>query len=367
MATMLAVRARDTTPDIFLDKVEIPRPEAHEVLVRVEAAGLAPGILVLLKRGAFRSLPTTLGHEIAGTVAEVGPGVDDAVLNVRVRVHPSLTCRSCRYCLTDRENMCAQMAMIGHAAFGSGPMPLYERYHDGGMAEYVRVPDWSLDLLPDNISFAVAAKVQDIANAAHGLKAVGMRPGSTLVVTAATGTMGTATVRLAPLFGVGRLILVGRHANRLAAVQQLASVPADIVAFDELPSDWTERQGLTQRLRELVPEGADAVIDYLPSGPGAEQALWSLATGGALASMGPNPAPLAVPIAALIAHCWRVIGTRSCTRTDTAEIISLLHHGVLRADDLITHRWSLQEAMDGIVAIQSRPESMWMNILEQHR
>ncbi len=364
MTTMLAVQATGPSGAVSLTEVDIPRPGPNDVLIRVAAAGLASGMMTMLARGAFRHLPTTLGHEIAGTVEDIGDAVDPALAGARVRVHPNLSCRNCEYCRTDREQMCPQSAMIGHAAFGTAPMPLYERYHDGGMAEYVRVPDWLVDVLPDNVSFAVAAKLQDLAGAQRALKAADLRPGSTVVVTAATGTMGAATARLAPMLGISRLVLVARHADRLDAVAKLASVPTDVVALDDLPADWTEQQGLTHRLRELMPDGADAVIDYLIAGSAAEQALWTLKTGASFVHMGGNPAPLGVPLGLLLARCWRVVGTRSCTRTDSDETLELLTRGLLVADDLLTHRWPLREALTGIETMQTRAEPLLMSVLE---
>ena len=67
--------------------------------------------------------------------------------------------------------------------------------------------------------------------------------GGTLVITAATGTMGTATIKLASFFGAGRLILVGRSAERLEAVRPLAgSLPVETVALEDLGSDWATTQ-----------------------------------------------------------------------------------------------------------------------------
>lgn len=246
--------------------------------------------MALLAHGAFKHLPTTVGHEVAGTVEAAGVDADKTLMGKRVRVHPTLSCRACAHCRTDREQMCAESAMIGHAAFGSGPLELYGRYHDGGLAEYVRVPHWLVDVLPDNVSFDVAAKVHDCGTVVRALTQAAVPLGGTLVVTAATGAMGAmgaATIRLAPFFGVGRLILVGRSPERLDAVRELATLPTETVALTDL-GDWTTAQGLTRRLRELGP--TDAVLDYVPEGPAGIQALGALATGGALVHVGGNPA-----------------------------------------------------------------------------
>ncbi|MDT0307490.1 alcohol dehydrogenase catalytic domain-containing protein [Streptomyces sp. DSM 44917] len=364
MNAMLAARAQKGASALQLHRIAIPEPGPQDVLVKVASAGLAPGMMALLAQGAFTHLPTTLGHEAAGTIAAVGSEVTGLVPGTRVRVHPNLNCRTCGYCRTDRDMMCAQQAMIGHAAFGDVPMPLYDAYHDGGLAEYVRVPHWLIDPLPEAVGFDLGAKVHDLANAMRALKCASLPLGATLVVTAATGTMGTATVKLASHFGVARLILVGRSAERLAAVRTLAGgIPTETVALEELPKDWASTQGLTRALRALAPAGADAVLDYVPDGPATAQSLASLATGGSLVHMGANRAPLLFPMIAVMVNCWRIVGTRACTRTDAREVLSLLASGALDASELITHRYPLTDVVRAVDEMRSRAEPIWMAVV----
>lgn len=365
MTTMLAVRAHHGSEVLVLDEISVPEPGPLDVVVKVAAAGLAPGIMRLLDMGAFKHLPTTLGHEAAGTVAAVGREVTGHRVGDRVRVHPFLNCRACDYCRTDRDMMCAEQSILGHAAFGDVPMPLYAEYHNGGLAEYVRVPHWLIDPLPDFIGFDVAAKVHDMANAVRALKCAELPRESTLVVTAATGTMGTATVKLAEHFGVARLILVGRDAERLNSVAALSgNVAASVVALDELPEDWATDGALTRRLRETAPDGVHGVIDFIPEGPAIGQAMAALATGGTLVHMGGNSAPLPlIPIVQMM-HCWRFVATRAYTRKDAQDVLRLLETGVLTIDELITHRFPLTDAIKAIDAIQQRADNpMWMTVV----
>jgi hypothetical protein len=59
--------------------------------------------------------------------------------------------------------MCVQAAMIGFQCFGKGRVPLFEAYHEGGLAGYLRVSGWLIDVLLDNVSFDVGAKVHSLA------------------------------------------------------------------------------------------------------------------------------------------------------------------------------------------------------------
>ncbi|MDJ0105498.1 alcohol dehydrogenase catalytic domain-containing protein [Rhodococcus erythropolis] len=362
--TMLAARVHGTSDSIVLENIPIPEPAPQDVIVKVASAGLAPGMMALLKIGAFKHLPTTLGHEAAGSVAALGTDVTGIAVGERVRVHPNLNCRNCIYCRTDRDMMCSQQAMIGHAAFSDVSMPLYDEYHDGGLAEYVRVPHWLIDPLPDTVSFDVGAKVHDLANAVRALKCADLPFGSTVVVTAATGTMGTATVKLAEHFGISRVILVGRSAERLPSVRQLAGRTAtDTIALDELAEDWAETGELTRRIRDLTADGPDAVLDFIPAGPATGQAMASLATGGTLVHMGGNRTPLPFPTSVLMRNCWRFVGTRACTRNDAREVLKLLGSGALEAEELITQRFSLGDTVTAVDAMQRRRDPMWMTVV----
>lgn len=360
---MLAARAYPDRQDLVLEQVERPQPGPGDVLVRVAAAGLAPGLFHLLQQGRFPVLPSTVGHEIAGDVAGVGAEVSTVSVGQRVRVHPNLTCRNCEYCSTDREQMCSACSMIGHAVFGPHALPLYERYHNGGLADYVSVPAWAIDVLPDSVSYDVGAKVHDLANALRAMKTAGLRAGGTLVVTAATGTMGTAVIRLAPLFGVTRLVAVGRSTERLEAVAKLDPGLVEIVSIDRLDADWQQTGGLTRALRQLIPGGADAVLDFFPDGAGTGQALASLRNGGTLVHMGGNRTPLGLPPVAFAAGCWRLVGTRNCTRADARQILDLLGSGAITADDLVTHGYPLTEVNTAVRVLLERAEPMWMTLI----
>ncbi|REE95663.1 alcohol dehydrogenase catalytic domain-containing protein [Thermomonospora umbrina] len=364
MNLMLAARAYEGSDELRLEKLPVPEPGPQDVVIKVASAGLAPGMMRLKARGAFKHLPTTPGHEVAGTVTAVGDEADATLLGRLVRFDSVLSCRECRYCRTDREQMCAESAMIGHAAFGTGSLELYARYHDGGLAEYVRVPSWLVDVLPDGVSADVGAKVHDFGNAVRALRNAEVPEGGTLVITAATGTMGTASIKLAPFYGAGRLILVGRSAERLEALRPLAGdLPVETVALDDLDDGWESDGGLTRRLRELVPAGPDAVVDYLPQGPGTGQAMGSMATGATLVHMGGNGTPLPFDVRTMMHRCWRFVGTRSCTRGDTNAVLDLLGSGRLRVDELITHRFALTDVNDALAAMEDRTEPMWMTVV----
>lgn len=144
---MLALRATDQTSGLKLEKVLIPSIGPDDVLVKVAATGVTPGVVRLLAMGHVH-VPTTVGHEIAGTIAAIGENVPSSVeqngkthqlsAGNRVHVHSLLSCQRCASYISGNDNMCQEGAVMGFAKLGKNP-PLYDVYHDGGATGYVKV------------------------------------------------------------------------------------------------------------------------------------------------------------------------------------------------------------------------------------
>ncbi|HHD56836.1 MAG TPA: zinc-binding alcohol dehydrogenase, partial [Desulfobulbaceae bacterium] len=127
---------------------EYPDPEAGpgEVVVKTRVAGIcATDIKTLLGQGIPKDLPTILGHEVVGEIAETGAGVQDFAPGDRVGVYPIAVCGQCRYCRQGRHNLCEDEFGLGHGI-------------EGGFAEYVRLPRRIVDIggvvrLDDDFAF----------------------------------------------------------------------------------------------------------------------------------------------------------------------------------------------------------------------
>lgn len=356
---MLAARAYMGEAEFRLEQIPVPEVGDGEVLVRVRASGLASGMPILWAAGMIKLLPATLGHEIAGVVERAGSGVGTVAPGDRVRVHPNLTCGYCARCLSDQEQMCSACSMIGFAVFGPDAMPMYKRYHDGGLAEFVRVPARLLDPLPEAIPFHVGAKIHDIAGANRSITEAGVGLGDTLVLTSGTGALGGVTARLAACRGLARVIVVGRSRARLEQIRALAPGLVETVALDELGDDWQETGAVAAAIRGHAPGGADAIIDYTPQGPLPWRAAPALRTGGRLVIRAARPGVAEVPLLDLMHSCWQVVGTRNGTRSDARAVTALLASGQLQADDLFTHRFELPDVNKGLAVLRDRAAATW--------
>ncbi|MBV9101372.1 MAG: alcohol dehydrogenase catalytic domain-containing protein [Candidatus Dormibacteraeota bacterium] len=354
--TMRAARAYAGERHMRVEQVPTPQPGAGEVLVRVHTAGLTRGLIAMWWFTNTITLPGTLGHDIAGTVAAVGPDVEAFREGDRVWVSTALNCGTCASCLAGLDNMCSALGVIGYALYAEGGRERYERYHDGGFAEYVLAPAANLNRLPAEVPLEIAGKLGTIAGGLRVLLTAGTVPGGTLAVTAAGGATGAAVARLAPVLGFARVIAIARSRGgleRLAAGQ-----PGDVVtlATDELGEGWETAGALTERIREAAGgDGVDAAVDLMPMGTDATvQLVRSLRPGGHAVLMGGNPQSFTLSYLDVMRNQWTLSGNRGHRRGDELAVANLIGAGLLKVDDLLTHTFPLDGVNDAIDLLMSR-------------
>jgi threonine dehydrogenase-like Zn-dependent dehydrogenase len=322
------------------------------------------------RRNMIQLLPSVLGHEFAGVVAATAPDVVGWTEGDRVRVHPTLSCRACEFCTSEREPMCGAVSLMGHTAYSPAAMPLYERYHNGGLAQYVKVPAWSLDRVPANVSIELASRVHSMGVAYRALRKAQLGAGSTLIVNAATGAAGGTVVRFARTFGATRVIAVGRSRANLERTKSWDSALIEIVALDGLPAGWDERDGLLNRIQTLTGgRGADALVDFTPAESVATvQAIRSLRKGGVAVLSGGNYGEMSgLRYGDIMRGQWRIEGNQGYARSDARAVLRLLESGAVQLDDMITHRVPLAEAMRAVSLIETREGAPLYIVIEPQR
>ncbi len=197
--------------------VEAERPTAGpgEMVLRVDAAAVC-GTDVRMwqngKAGVDADHPLTLGHEFAGTVAEIGPGVPQAyAVGMRLGMQPNIGCGICDMCVSGRQHLCAT-----YRAFGINI--------DGAMAEYVRIPAdailrGNLIPLPDGVSAEEAAVAEPLSCAYNGFTKCFVEPGDWALIVGA-GPIGAMHAQLLNMAGA-RVIMNDLSAERLALLKGL--------------------------------------------------------------------------------------------------------------------------------------------------
>jgi propanol-preferring alcohol dehydrogenase len=310
---MRAIRLTAWAQPAQLVELAAPEPGPGEVLVRVAAAGLCHSDLHLMRWRAGSlpyELPFTLGHEVAGTVAALGPGADGLEVGEAVLVYGPWGCGRCRACSVGAEHLCDD----GRTARGAG------LGRDGGLAEYMVVPSPRLTVPLDGLDPVAAAPLADagltpyhaIRRALHVL-----RPGASAIVIG-VGGLGHVAVQLLAALSPARVVAVDR---REEALEVAARSGADVV----LPAP-----GLVPRqLRGAAGgRGAALVMDCVGSDETLALAAGAVAPGGHVAVLGLAGGTFPMRFGAVPLET-PVIFSNWGTREELAEVVELACAGVI--------------------------------------
>jgi threonine dehydrogenase-like Zn-dependent dehydrogenase len=356
---MQAARASYGAVELSMETVSVPLVGKYDALIKVAAAGLAPGPFTFLQSGLMSELPRTIGHQVSGTISQVGDAVGHLSIGQRVRLNPNLACGSCKYCSGSRGNVCTEASSIGFARFSAAETSSWSRYKDGGLAEYMLAPVEMFELLPNHVSFEVGAKLYELANAHCVLRVAELKPASTICILAPTGGLGTCCVRLASFFDVKRIIAVERSKARIIEVGKLTEIIYESIGLDEFAPDWQSTKQLSKTLSQLVPDGLDAIFDFTRSGAALYEIVGLLNPYGTFVHMGGNPTVLPLPLAAVMGKCLRIVGSKIHTQTDIQTVAGWLDTGALLADDLISHIPPFDRLSEAVELVTQRRVAVW--------
>jgi D-arabinose 1-dehydrogenase-like Zn-dependent alcohol dehydrogenase len=306
---MRAFRFHGKDQGLVLEEVERPTPSPGQVLVEVMAAGVCgtelhflDGLLVPART------PITLGHEVAGVVAEIGDGVTDVAVGDRVAVHYFHACGMCGRCLRGDDHLCD--APLGAMAFAT----------DGAFADYVAVPASSVVPVPTGLDLVEAAPLCCSGTTAlHAAGVAGLHEGDNAVVYG-VGGVGLALVQVLKLAGA-RVIAVARSEGRLKLAQEMgADVTVDASGSDVAGAVRAATDG----------QGADVVFELVGTVETSVNALASLGKGGAVVYIGYSFDTVEIDPLSLVVPEQRILTSVGNRRAELVEALDLAAAGKLR-------------------------------------
>lgn len=315
--------------DVRIEEVERPTPGPGEVLLEMRACGICGSDL--LDWYIERRAPVVLGHEPVGVVVETGMPIDGPLpeASTRVFAHHHVPCQRCELCRRGHETLCETFKRT--------------RIHPGGFAEYILVPakNAALDVLglPDAVSDAAATAIEPLACVVRGQ-------------------------RRAPVSDETRVLVVGGGQIGLLNAQAALAAGATVAVAEPLPG----RRALAVRLgaRAVEPD-AGAVIDALGAPPtlavlctGAD-AAWALAleaidAGGTIQLFAPASPEATRSFDAndVFFREIEIQASYSAGPSDTRAALELIRSGAVRPEELVTHRFPLEETAMALDAARRR-------------
>ncbi|HEX9532019.1 MAG TPA: zinc-binding dehydrogenase [bacterium] len=294
-------------------EVAMPQPRAGEVVVKVLACGVCrTDVKIVSGQMPFshtQHLPHIPGHEIAGEIVSLGPGVS-ATLGQRVVVFNYWGCGRCPYCLAGQENLCDNL--LGFVGFTT----------PGGFEEFLAVPASHVLPVPPNVTAVESAAMScALGTGYHAVVTRGrVQAGETVVVLGAGG-VGLHALQFARVAGC-RIVAVDINQSKLDAARSIGTDEALLL------------QEAQPRVREMTGgRGADLVIDCVGNGEATQNALGLVRKGGRIVQVGYTTDATHFPRLPTDAVALRevsLIGARYITRPELARAIELVSRGLVR-------------------------------------
>ena len=322
--------------DLRLEDLPVPRAVAGGLVVKVEACAICGSDLRNVRAGGSShgmDLPITIGHEISGTIHEVGEGVDAFEPGQRVVLASITPCGQCINCLRGIQNQCNRKLAISYQ-------------YDGGFAEYVAVPPQHVAaggvlMMPEGLSFPEVSITEPFSCALNGqeLSCVGL---GDVVCVMGAGPVGLMHCLLAKARGAGKIFLMDVAPTRLELSRGFPEINHRI--------DGSREDVVEQVLAKTGGVGADVVITAAPSGEAQVQATRMAAKRGRVNLFGGLPKGKSeTTFDSNVIHYKELFvhGTSDSTIPHMMTILELMSSGQLSPGRLITKVLPLSEFQGG--------------------
>ncbi|KAL1970763.1 hypothetical protein VTN77DRAFT_2597 [Rasamsonia byssochlamydoides] len=284
------------------------------------------------------TLPITLGHEMSGTVIEVGSNVSNLQLGQRVAVNPTLddrhygTAEPCHACRKGQYNICKRWAAYGLSAPG------------GGFASEIVVKALNCIPLPDKVSLKLGALAEPLAVAWHAIRLSGFEKGQTALVLGA-GPIGLAILMLLRVWGASTVVVSEVAQSRIMQAKKLG---ADLVVNPAEPGETgNDTDPVTSAVHNLTGEGVDVAFDATGLQSTLDTAIASVKTGGTIFNVAIHEKPLQLNLNNIVCAEKKLLGGMCYTQEDFVGVLQALDKGTIPAEEMITSIVPLSNAVEG--------------------
>ncbi len=353
MRATAAVLYEIKTP-VVVEDVEVLEPKAHEVLVRWVANGVCHSDLHVITGDYPHPLPVVLGHEAAGVVSEVGPGVETVKPGDHVCSSYIPSCGRCGYCVGGQPTLCALrdkprwFMLDGTSRFRRNGLALHHFLQVSGYATHSVLPEESVIPIRKDAPLDVVCLVSCgvLAGAGPVFNRAKVPPGASVAVWGCGG-VGLNTIQAARMVGAGKIIAVDVMPQKLQWAEEFG-------ATHVVDASKADPVAEVQKLGGMG--GVDFTFEVVGTQKTIEQALLATHRGGTCVVVGVCPAGTRLAIDPLLFLQQRVLTGTSFggghQRTDVPMLIDLYMSGRYKLDELISRRVPLKglnEAFDAML------------------
>lgn len=314
---------------IELLDVDVPVIGETDILVKVEAASLCGSDLHYYEwvpGSQFLPVPVILGHEFSGRVVETGALVETLKKGDRVSAMPSMPCGACNACRTGRSGSCKNRLIPG-------------LYSDGFFAEYARLTaPANIFKLPDNVSYECAALLEPFCVSLNAVDISDFKIGQTAAVLG-PGPIGLLTMQILKASGVGSIMMVGTSADS-KRLELAARLGADVIVV-------ADDQDPAEAARVLDRGGVDFVFEATGNPKTISLGLDMIKRAGKLVLIGIHSDPAEIDPTPMVRAAKMIISAYGYSVQQWQRAIRLMSNGIVKPEQIITHRLPLEKAQEG--------------------
>ncbi|MBW3624472.1 MAG: zinc-dependent alcohol dehydrogenase family protein [Armatimonadetes bacterium] len=314
-----------------IDDRAAPSVGPDDVLLRVHTCGVCGTDSHIFQGEFLVKFPVVPGHEVSGSVEEVGENVTHVRPGDPVTVDPNIHCGVCRFCRAGKINLCENLTAVGVN-------------RDGGFAGYCRAPAKQVLKLPENVSLEAGAFAEPLACCLHGLDRARFEPGMSVLILGG-GSIGQQMLQLVKTGGARQVVLSEPMENR----RQLALACGADHVIDPL------HENAIKAMREATGGGADLTIECVGRPQTVEQAVKSTLRGGTVLLFGVSgPEDLAkIHPYEVFLHELTIVGSFINPFTQS-RAIEALAAGRFDPSKIISHRYPVAGFGEALEQSRSR-------------
>jgi L-iditol 2-dehydrogenase len=306
------------TKDLTIENRKLPEYASDEVLIKIAAVGVCGSDVHYYRHGRIGDFvvdaPLVLGHEVSGTIVDVGEDVDPARVGQRVAIEPQRPCGKCRECRAGHYNLCPKMEF-----YATPPI-------DGAFAEYAVIQDAFAHAIPDNLTDEAAALLEPLSVAITTMRKAHVVPGSSVLI-AGAGPIGIICAQTAKAFGAAEVIVT----DLVAEKRERALTYGATRVIDPIEVD-VANAGLD----------VNAFIDASGSPRAVTAGIKAVRPAGYVVLVGLGNPEMTLPVEHIQNYEINVTGIFRYTDTWPAAI-HLVSSGLVELDSLVTGRFGLNE------------------------
>ena len=332
--------------NLELTDADRPTIGPNEVLIRVAACGICGSDVHGYDGSSGRRIPPIImGHEAAGTIAEVGAEVDRVQIGDRVTFDSTIFCGQCDPCRRGAVNLCENRRVLGVSC------PDYRQH--GAFAEFVAVPDHILYRLPANMPFEHAAMIEPVSVAVHAVDRLAIRKGESAVVVG-SGMIGLFVIQALRIKGCDQIVAVDIDSGRLELARQVG-------ATEIVNSAKVDAVGSVMELTRGT--GADVAVEVVGNAPALSTAIGSVRRGGRIGLVGNLTPEVSFPLQAVVTRELTLYGN-CASAGEYARAIDLVASGQINVQPLISAIAPLAEGPQWFERLYAREPGLMKVILQ---